>query len=1239
MRSAYGDMPIRSFTMNTPLLTRLLVSSHSIVGRIDPEHVAMISAGAASPAEARKDSARALDTLLSITRATFLDADMAIASGIDTLPATEASCDKLYARSLLACAASLKTASCPMITYGDENYDWPEPDAERSSSGHRQELMLDVEKQLALYRVMSHGGVFSVLADEGFTLLYGNDRLYSIIGYTRESLRSHLGGKCSGCIHPDDLPEVRNAIAGALSKGEACASWIMRVITGAGRTKYVQASCEFSPRAEGAPIVNGVVIDVTEQQVAEDCLAAQKSAAVEQYKYAMEQRASIDSESVVSVRLNLTKNSCDHGHHAEGAADGLIPASTTDGFLGGLSGLVSEKEKTERFRQVFSRTGLLSGFERGRHTVSAETRMRIAAGPVIWVRLIALMALNPASDDVEGFLFIHNIDKEKRADELIDKLTEQSFDFVALLDVTSERFIICRHCDSAKSFFPPKEGQSYRVRAQKAACAMAAGDDDRKKLLHELDLDLMLSCLRESGRYAFAHRVMTPSGVFRYKEWKALWLDESHDTLIFTRRDVSALYEAELDKLTGMLERQAFYRRVREKLDEDSSAAYVLLRCDIDRFKLYNDVFGTDAGDRLLSAIGAQISRTTPVGCLSGHIDADHFAVLLEDDPVDVRNWGDALEKWLSEYPSSFRLCSSIGVYRITERELDVPLMCDRAMLALKSVKSRYSNKLAFYREDMRTKILDEQALLNDVDEAFRSDQFVLYFQPQVDYETGSLVGAESLVRWKHPQRGLLPPGSFVPLFERNGLISRLDEYVWEKTCAHIRDWREKTGKLLPISVNISRLDIYDSNLRKKISDLAGKYSLPPSALKLELTESAYADNPEQLISVTRSLQAEGFTVEMDDFGAGYSSLNILKDVSVDILKLDIRFLAQTENDSRGGNILCSVIRMAHWLKMPIIAEGVETKANADYLKSLGCTYMQGFYFSRPLPESEFCRMLLNGRTGRTDKYSSTDVSGMGEFWNASAQMALLFNSYVGGAAILEYGNGNVEILRANDRFYRELETTRSDYIKLQMHTLDRFDSYYRGLYVTMLEKAAETGDEAECDLKSKPYCDGKPFWTHNRVRLLADNGKNRLYYLSVENITADKEQNERLRISEEALQLTVLRTGCSTICYDPALDAMSFISGDALGDIPELFSRGCLDFLCGERSPLHPENRIVLRERVQRVINGAPCCGSLKYRADMGDGSGYHRFRLDYSGTAGDDGHILRITGVVTRLDEPGEC
>ena len=418
---------------------------------------------------------------------------------------------------------------------------------------------------------------------------------------------------------------------------------------------------------------------------------------------------------------------------------------------------------------------------------------------------------------------------------------------------------------------------------------------------------------------------------------------------------------------------------------------------------------------------------------------------------------------------------------------------------------------------------MEEQELVSDFKEALRQKQFVVYFQPQVDYVNGTIIGAEALVRWQHPVKGLLSPAIFIPLFESNGLVSELDEYVWDRTCYYLHKWFVETQReqSIAVAVNISRVDIYKQNLCEILQGLVAKYQLPPGVLKLEITESAYMENAQQLTITVNKLRAAGFKVGIDDFGTGYSSLNTLKDIYVDALKLDMRFLEHNENDERGGNIVSSIIRMAHWLKMPVIAEGVETKEQADYLKSLNCFYMQGYYFDKPMSADAFEKLLQTSELGQFTRYRGVNLDSVAAFWDPSAQTALLFNSFIGGAAILEYSNGKPEILRANDNYYSELRTTRAAYVDSGHAIFDRLDAENSKLFLRTIDEAVCKGtDEASaCVLHHPSLVDGTMLWTKVQLRLLAQNGEDYLLYMAITDLSEQKQMQEELEQSKVALQ------------------------------------------------------------------------------------------------------------------------
>ena len=283
--------------------------------------------------------------------------------------------------------------------------------------------------------------------------------------------------------------------------------------------------------------------------------------------------------------------------------------------------------------------------------------------------------------------------------------------------------------------------------------------------------------------------------------------------------------------------------------------------------------------------------------------------------------------------------------------------MYDRANLAAKHCKGNYIRNYAFYTRQMSQEIEKEQRIVNSMKSALENHEFVVFYQPKYGLSDNQIAGAEALVRWKHPERGMISPGEFIPVFEKNGFIIKLDYYVWDQVCQLIATALRAGRKPDPISVNVSRVNLYNPNFLESLVNLVEKYRIPPEYLHLELTESVFSDTENVILNAVNYLHKAGFTILMDDFGSGYSSLNVLKDIDLDVLKIDMKFLSKGKDDGRGEKILAAVIQMAKALDMPVIAEGVEEKKQVQMLKRLGCNYIQGYYFAKPMPQEDYERL------------------------------------------------------------------------------------------------------------------------------------------------------------------------------------------------------------------------------------------------------------------------------------------
>ena len=436
-------------------------------------------------------------------------------------------------------------------------------------------------------------------------------------------------------------------------------------------------------------------------------------------------------------------------------------------------------------------------------------------------------------------------------------------------------------------------------------------------------------------------------------------------SLINLRESAAMVNQFKFDRLTGLYTREFFYQKVGEYLTENPNTDYTIVCSNIVNFKVFNDAFGTSAGDRLLQQIADSVRNMVGEHGLYARYGADRFLCLIERD----QELQDRFAMESHSKPASMKnIVMKWGVYEITDRSVQVEKMCDRAFLAADSIKSQYNQHVAVYDEVLRNRLLREQAITESMEAALEEGQFTVYLQPKYCLHDDRLSGAEALVRWIHPQWGFMSPGDFIPLFEKNGFITQLDRYVWEKVCSLLHEWKQKGYPEIAVSVNVSRADVYQDDLKETLSGLIKKYDIEPRQLHLELTESAYTENPSQIIATVDQLRQEGFIVEMDDFGSGYSSLNMLNQMKLDILKLDMKFIQTETAKPKEQGIMRFVVNLARWLNLSVVAEGVETRAQLERLREVGCDYVQGYFFSRPLPVEEFEKLLREQSVHPMDK-------------------------------------------------------------------------------------------------------------------------------------------------------------------------------------------------------------------------------------------------------------------------------
>lgn len=429
-------------------------------------------------------------------------------------------------------------------------------------------------------------------------------------------------------------------------------------------------------------------------------------------------------------------------------------------------------------------------------------------------------------------------------------------------------------------------------------------------------------------------------------------------TIIRFRETSAMMNELKFDALTGLYTKNYLFSQIRKTLNENPDGEYAIVVTNFENFKLFNDIYGVKKGDEVLAKFGHDARSSLQDSDLAGRYASDRFVFMTDKKKS---------EKILNSITNDAKIMSHsmgegvsirIGIYEIHDTSIEVEQMVDRAFLAADSIKGHYNDLVADYDDQLRSQLLYEQTLTSTMAEGIDKEQFLVYLQPKYDIATNRLAGAEALVRWDHPIYGLIYPGSFIPMFEQNGFITTLDNYIWEKTCQIISKWKKEGYPLFPVSVNVSRADIYHPDLCEKLVDLIHEYGIEPEELHLEVTESAYTENPDQLLKAVEKLHSEGFIIEMDDFGSGYSSLNMLNQMKIDILKLDMKFIQNETSKPNEKSILNFVVNLAKWMKLNVVAEGVETDIQLEKLRAIGCDYAQGFLFAKPMPEKQYCELL-----------------------------------------------------------------------------------------------------------------------------------------------------------------------------------------------------------------------------------------------------------------------------------------
>lgn len=629
-------------------------------------------------------------------------------------------------------------------------------------------------------------------------------------------------------------------------------------------------------------------------------------------------------------------------------------------------------EDVDAFMEFFNLERIRESFSNGKESLVATFRKLHISGKYHWASL-TLLPLDKKPEDPEIFLcLVVDIDELKHSHELAEQnkrlIQQQFYDERYRIIVEQTQTLVTEWCDDI--------GRPYYSTGFKETIEGNYDDRDlfrvwrEDQIVYPMDVEISDAFSRKliagAEQLQMTLRLKTKvKGFVWYKVATTCIRDENKKIkrMIFTFNDVdepmrlerTMKYRAEFDPLTGIYNMETFCVESKRLLERQPEKSFAVLRMDINRFKFINEIYGIEEGDKLLCFIARIIESEMKESSTCGRINSDVFCLMVsfhhQKELLDLIH---RISERISAYNLGYRVVPSFGICLVEDEKIQMRLLCDRANLALKTIKGNMIQKWAFYDNRIRLRQLEERTIEGEMYKALEEGQFIVYLQPKHTILSQAIVGAEALVRWNHPQKGVMLPGMFIPLFERNGFIIHLDEYVWEEACRILRKWIDKGWSPAPISVNVSRAHIYNPDFGKRLIALTEKYAIDPGLLELELTESTFVENPQEIYQMMSILQEKGFIFSMDDFGSGYSSLNMLKNAPINNIKLDREFLNETSSTERGRTVVQCTVSMAKKLNLTVIAEGVETELQAEFLTEAGCTVAQGFFFSRPMPVDQF---------------------------------------------------------------------------------------------------------------------------------------------------------------------------------------------------------------------------------------------------------------------------------------------
>lgn len=629
-----------------------------------------------------------------------------------------------------------------------------------------------------------------------------------------------------------------------------------------------------------------------------------------------------------------------------------------DTYIQRVSEMIPMPESREHFCQVFSQQNMLKRFTEGTAALSMEAAFFYSEEqqPCV-LRINVDMACNSFSREIEGVLHFTDVTVAYLIENVPQKIYQKDYENIIIIDAKREKMIKTDVLSSVISDYLKKEEAYEGYRSYSSHRAVVESERERFKKC--VELSTIKEGLRKDKQYFFTIHETDKTGEVRLKRYSYIYIDERVDIIVGAREDITEF--SEKDVLTGGYNRRGFIRITERLLNEvPDRTKYAVLFFNVKNFKAVNELFGVESGDVVLQNIFRTLTHSKLSPVITARVESDHFVCLVENKNLDFEELTSVCDNKFVKDGKCMNLIIRCGIFYVEEKPMKISGMIDRAKLAKRYITDEYVQPYMVYDHSMQVAYIDKAKLAGELQEGIAKEQFKVYYQPVIDTKTGKIASAEALIRWIHPDKGFISPALFIPALEENGHISELDFYVLKKVWQFINDRCENNKFVVPISVNLSWMDFYDEIMMEKILKEMDRFreNGREHMARFEITETSYAAIRENRSGILESLRIKNAKILLDDFGSGFSSFGMLQDYDFDILKIDMSFIRKIGENPKTKSIVHSIIGMAHEIGIKTVAEGVETEEQVSFLRQSGCDYIQGYYYSKPLPEEEFVEFL-----------------------------------------------------------------------------------------------------------------------------------------------------------------------------------------------------------------------------------------------------------------------------------------